>query len=155
MPPRRKSRRLNEPQPQAQPAQAIQFVPDPVPNPSAPSGGQNNDVLVAAIVQAVKAAVAPQVSNNEPSTSSAGGDVVQGVVADEVGAISGVEVGTGSQSPLFHSIAVPLGSRVSAKLKSKIWADEFVDMGAMLNTSTTQEKYSLSITAPNPGVSTI
>ena len=140
MPPRRKSRRLNEPQPQAQPAQAIQFVPDPVPNPSAPSGGQNNDVLVAAIVQAVKAAVAPQVSNNEPSTSSAGGDVVQGVVADEVGAISGVEVGTGSQSPLFHSIAVPLGRRVSAKLKSKIWGSRVYDEKSAANLKTRQRE---------------
>lgn len=156
MPPRRKSRRLNEPQ--ALQAPAIQFVPDPVPDPPAPStsGGQNHDALVSAIVQAVQAAVAPQVSTTSPSTSSTRGDVVQSVVQDEVAAISGVEVGTGSQpeSPLFHSVTVPLGGRVSAKLKSKIWADEFVDMGAMLNTSTTQDKYSLSVTAPNPGVST-
>ena len=44
----------------------------------------------------------------------------------------------------FTSISVPLSSRVSAKLKAKIFADEYVDFGALLSSSPKNKgKYSL------------
>ena len=56
------------------------------------------------------------------------------------------------QSP-FTSISVPLISRVSAKLKAKIFANEYVDFGALLSSSPNNEgKYSLSM-APSEGSS--
>ena len=46
----------------------------------------------------------------------------------------------------FTSISVPLSSRVSAKLKAKIFANEYVDFGALLPSSPNNEgKYSLSM----------
>ena len=53
----------------------------------------------------------------------------------------------------FTSISVPLSSRVSAKLKAKIFANEYVDFGALLSSSPNNEgKYSLSM-APSEGSS--
>ena len=45
----------------------------------------------------------------------------------------------------FASIAVALGSRVSSKIKNKIWAKEYVDFGALLSISPNTDKYSLSL----------
>ena len=53
----------------------------------------------------------------------------------------------------FTSISVPLVSRVSAKLKAKIFANEYVDFRALLSSSPNNEgKYSLSM-APSEGSS--
>ena len=53
----------------------------------------------------------------------------------------------------FTSISVPLSSRVSAKLKAKIFANEYVNFGALLSSSPNNEgKYSLSM-APSEGSS--
>ena len=53
----------------------------------------------------------------------------------------------------FTTISVPLSSRVSAKLKAKIFANEYVDIGALLSSSPNNEgKYSLSM-APSEGSS--
>ena len=38
-------------------------------------------------------------------------------------------------TPLFSSVAFPLGSAVSDKIKSKIWANEFVHLAALLQTA--------------------
>ena len=46
----------------------------------------------------------------------------------------------------FTSISVPLSARVSSKLKAKIFANEYVDFGALLSSSPHNEgKYSLSM----------
>ena len=53
----------------------------------------------------------------------------------------------------FRSISVPLSSRVSAKLKAKIFANEYVESGAFLSSSPNNEgQYSLSM-APSEGSS--
>ena len=65
-------------------------------------------------------------------------NVVEGAVHDDVSQIasgSGGEVLP--QSPLFHSMAVSLGSRISAKIKAK--------------TSPNPDKYALPFTAPSRG----
>ena len=53
----------------------------------------------------------------------------------------------------FYDISVPLSSRVRAKLKAKIFANEYVDFGALLSSSPNSErKYSLAM-APSDGSS--
>jgi len=48
---------------------------------------------------------------------------------------------------VFTSLADSLASRVSAKLKAKIWANKYVDFGSLLFSSPRNEgKYSLSMT---------
>ena len=54
---------------------------------------------------------------------------------------------------LFTSISVPLTSRVSSKIKAKIWANEFISFGTLLSESPQEVgKYSLSM-APSVGAS--
>lgn len=51
----------------------------------------------------------------------------------------------------FSSIPVPLSSRVSSKLKAKIFANEYVDFGTLLSSFPHNEgKYSLSM-SPSVG----
>ena len=57
------------------------------------------------------------------------------------------EPGLGSQAPkqIFSSVAVSLSSRVSSKVKAKIWSNEYFDFGTLLSLSPNNQKYSLSI----------
>ena len=58
------------------------------------------------------------------------------------------KAGLGEPPPqqIFTSIAVGLPIRVTAKLKGKIWANEYVDFGALLFSSAQNEgTYSLSL----------
>ncbi|XP_044183018.1 uncharacterized protein LOC122963589 [Acropora millepora] len=148
MPPRRKSRRLAEPT--VSDATEVQFVPDPVeiqPQQAvAAFTGEDttpSDTLVSTIVAAVRTAI-QSTSAVQPT------NVVEAAVQDDVSQLSS---GSGGEvlphSPVFHSIAVPLGSRISARIKAKIWAEEFVDFGSLLDPSPTPDKYSLSFTAPS------
>ena len=55
-------------------------------------------------------------------------------------------LGVGDQpSHPFSSIAVNLGSRVSAKIKAKIWENEYIDFGALLSVASPREKFALSM----------
>ena len=49
--------------------------------------------------------------------------------------------------PLFSSVTVPLGSAVSDKINSKIWANEFVHLGALLQTAVQQEHFTVGLLA--------
>ena len=141
MPPRRKNRRLAEPT--VSEATKIQFVPDRVeiqPQQAvAAFAGEDNrsGTLVSTIVAAVRTAI-QSTSAVQPT------NVVGAAVQDDVSQIAS---GSGGEvlphSPLFHSIAVPSGSRISAKIKAKIWAEEFVDFGSLLDPSPNPDKYSL------------
>lgn len=69
--------------------------------------------------------------------------------------IGGIPSSAGSHDPkpqqILTSISVGLQSRVSSKLKGKIWANEYIDFGASLFSSPQNEgKYSLSM-MPSPG----
>ena len=140
MPPRRKSRRLAEPT--VSDATEVQFVPDPVeiqPQQAvAAFTGEDttpSDTLVSTIVAAVRTAI-QSTSAVQPT------NVVEAAVQDDVSQLSS---GSGGEvlphSPVFHSIAVPLGSRISARIKAKIWAEEFVDFGSLLYPSPTPDNY--------------
>ena len=95
-------------------------------------------------------------------SSSSVGDALNTEVADilQDGHASGTSRGgapttlNGSRpQSTFMSISVPLSSRVSAKLKAKMFANEYVDFGALLSSSPNNEgKYSLS-RAPSKGSS--
>ena len=98
----------------------------------------------AAVSEALQAALsgdnlAAILKNSVPDSSNP----VLPSVEDEVRAITGdnglsdiggvpTNAGLGDLQPqqIFTSIAVGLSSRVSVKLKSKIWANEFIDFGA-------------------------
>ena len=98
-----------------------------------------------AVTQAVKNAMTahqatvPSTVTPKPSPSAA----VEQVAQNEVLSYT---TGTTEQAPLpallgvgdqpshpYSSIAVNLGSRVSAKIKAKIWANEYIDFGALLS----------------------
>ena len=118
-----------------------------------------------AVTEAVNAALATPRSSNAvriPSVSST--PIVypnDRAVEDEVIAITWVSAeGTLKSSrtfsasedrphALFTSIAISLGSRVSAKIKAKIWQNEYVDFGALLASGPPNEKLSLSLTRGN------
>ena len=146
-----KSRRLAEPT--VSDATEVQFLPDPAeiqPQQAiaAFATGEDNrsDTLVSTIVAVVRTAI-QSTSAVQPT------NVVEAAVRDDV---SHIASGSGGEvlphSPLFHSIAVPLGSRISPKIKAKIWAEEFVDFGSLLDPSPNPDKYSLSLTAPSSGI---
>ena len=107
------------------------------------------NTIAAAVSQAVKDAMAGQQSGSVPERndpSSATLDLnVERLVDDEVTTLTTNE-GTQkslSQSAtldigdhprqLFTSIGLDLGARVNSKLKAKIWANEFIDFGALLS----------------------
>ena len=81
------------------------------------------------------------ITEDRGSSAGTGGDTAQIVNPDP------------KPRQVFSSIAVALPSRVTAKLKRKIWATEYVDFGALLFSSPQNEgKYSLSMT-PSAGSS--
>ena len=47
----------------------------------------------------------------------------------------------------FNSMSLPIDAQVSAKLKAKIWANEFVDFGLLLSTTPGDARYNISVMA--------
>ena len=117
-----------------------------------------------AVAQAVKDAMAAHqatVSSTvtpTPTPSAAVEQVVQNeVLSYTTGTIERAPLpallGVGDQpSHPFSSIAVNLGSRVSAKIKAKIWANEYIDFGALLSVAPTREKFALSMVSSGVAV---
>lgn len=112
------------------------------------------------VAQAVQSALS---HNNMPTTLPSGRSTEQDAAVEcaverEISAIATSSAGTEGLQPtiensdpkpkqVFNSLAVTLTSRVSAKLKAKIWASEYVDFGSLLFSSPQNEgKYSLSMT---------
>ena len=126
----------------------VQFVPNPVeiqPQQAvAAFTGEDinrSDTLVSTIVAAVRTAI-------QSSSAVQPTNVVEAAVHADVSQIASGSGGEVLQhSPLFHSIAVPLGSRISARNKAKIWAEQFVDFESLLDPSPNPDKYTLSFTA--------
>ena len=90
-----------------------------------------------------------------PSTSTAtsalGIDAaVQGSVASALQALSGESL-LGVAQPesrppnFFNSMSVPIGARLDAKLKAKIWANEYFEFGQLLHSLPADNKYRISI----------
>ncbi|CAH3028460.1 unnamed protein product, partial [Porites evermanni] len=91
-------------------------------------------------------------------------------VDDDVNGITNPQSGIGAVDPIldlvntgpydqrpqvqFTSVSVPLTSRVSSKIKAKIWANEYINFGSLLSDSPQQEgKYSLSMSPSVAGSS--
>ena len=50
--------------------------------------------------------------------------------------------------PHFHSVDVPIDANVSSKIKAKIWAHEFIDLGILLSSGAGDTWYHLSVSSP-------
>ena len=62
-------------------------------------------------------------------------------------------IGAGDQpSHPFSSIAVNLGSRVSTKINAIIWANEYIDFGALRSVAPLREKFPLSMVSSEGAV---
>ena len=90
----------------------------------------------------------PLVSLPGPSEADA---QVQRPVASALEGLSGerVNLEVARPQPLglshFNSITMPIGAQVSPKIKAKIWANEFVEFGLLINPSMGDTRYQLSI----------
>ena len=104
-----------------------------------------------AVSQAVKQAF-EQASQAQIQNAQGHAREVEAVVEEEISTLArGTAASITSASPHmpsstqpFASIAIPLGSTVSSKLKSKIWANEYINFGALISISPSSDKYSLS-----------
>jgi len=106
--------------------------------------------LADAVSKAVKTAMK---TNSTPPSRTAKrrrtADLVDSEVTQHVEDIQGNSGTPGDEpSTKYQSVAVPLGNRLSDKIKNKIWANEFVDFSQLMQPSQ-QEKFSLSITNYN------
>ncbi len=65
--------------------------------------------------------------------------------------INTVEQRSGTPTQIFLSTSLPIDSRVSAKLKGKIWNKEFVNFGSLLG-NPGSEKYQFAVQNSDPGL---
>ena len=152
----------------AEPATMLQVQPPPAQPPQGSGMVKLNlqaltSTITAAVSAAVKDALAVQplanVSDSHPTADRPADRQVAHVVDEEVTNLTEL-TGTQSTDPqlsplgagdqprqLFTSIGMNLGARVSAKIKAKIWAHEYIDFGALLSVAPPREKYSLSMTS--------
>ena len=106
------------------------------------------ECIVAAVRTALQAATSTPDANQASQVANASvEEVVEADVSELVEGSDSAPVMEPS-APVFSSVTVPLGSRINTKLKAKIWANEYVDFGALLDPSPTPEKYSISFTTP-------
>ena len=125
----------------------------------------NMTALSASISSAVKQAVvetlaertqpssshSPEAPIAEQSVAEAVGaslaSITQGTPQSYVNGITLADPGQDSQVPkqIFSSIAVSLSSRVSSKIKAKIWSHEYINFGTLLSLSPNNQKYSITV----------
>ncbi|XP_078355087.1 uncharacterized protein LOC144639681, partial [Oculina patagonica] len=81
--------------------------------------------------------------------------ITQGTQPSTTNGLTLAEPGLASRAPkqIFSSVAVPLSSRVSSKIKAKIWSHEYIDFGALLSFSPNNQKFSFTL-ASSDGEST-
>ena len=74
-------------------------------------------------------------------------EITQGTQPRSENVVTFAEPGLDSQAPkqIFSSMAVSLTSRVSSKVKAKIWSNEYRDFRTLLSFSPNNQKYSLSL----------
>ena len=125
-------------------------------------------VVTMAVTEALKATgvgqATPLVSPTTVNPSSGSVDAsstVETATAAEIASISslsaGMSISNSNDKPSevnFTSVAIDLEARVSAKLKEKIWANEYVDFGALLSSFPNDEKFVLSLLLILPRLTT-
>ena len=70
-------------------------------------------------------------------------EITQGTPSSSENIVTIDEPGLDSPAPkqFFSSVAVSLSSRVSSKVKAKIWSNEYLDFGTLLSFSPNNQKY--------------
>ena len=124
----------------------------------------NMQALSASISSAVQLAVAEAVKAHWPAAPSQEtqsstdqsvanivnaslAEITQGTPSRRENVVTLAEPGLDSPAPkqIFSCVAVSLSSRVSSKVKAKIWSNEYLDFGTLLLFSPNNQKYSLSL----------
>ena len=111
-------------------------------------------VVTMAVTEALKAAGVGQgtplgspTTVNPSSGSVDASSTVETATANISSLSVGMSISNSNDKPSevnFTSVAIDLEARVSAKLKAKIWANEYVDFGALLLSFPDDEKFVLS-----------
>ena len=140
-----------------------------------PSGSLNDATfqrIVSAVSEAVLATIqetgpsAPPPSSSSPATElvempivESGSPLSQATVPAPVASVLNnvtgeanfIQVSPSSQPalPTFHSVNVPIDANVSPKIKTKIWAHEFIDFGILLGSGAGDTRYHLSLSSPH------
>jgi hypothetical protein len=90
------------------------------------------------------------------------GAQVQGSVASSLEHITGEHVNLEVVRPpssgshvQFNSIIIPIDAQVSLKIKAKIWANEFIEFGSLLNPYVGETRYQLSLAQSESSVPTL
>ena len=138
--------------------------------------GSLNDATFQRIVSAVSEAVLATIQGTgpsapPPSSSSAATELVEMPIVESGSALSQatvpapvvsvlnnvtgeanfIQVSPSSQPalPTFHSVNIPIDANVSPKIKTKIWAHEFIDFGILLGFGAGDTRYHLSLSSPH------
>ena len=76
-------------------------------------------------------------------------EITQGTPSRSKNVVTLAEPGLALPAPkqIFASVAVSLSSRVSSKVKAKIWSNEYLDFGTLLSFSPNNQKFSLPHTS--------
>ena len=85
---------------------------------------------------------------SHPATASV---PVATALSNVMGEANVLQVSQSSQPALshFHSVDVPIDANVSPKIKTKIWAHEFIDLGILLSSGAGDTRYHLSVSSPH------
>ena len=164
------SRRRRTTTPQRQAMYAVS--PDGATPTEGASSTSINDATFERIVSAVSRAVLSSLNeastSNQPPSSLAAAEAptdlvempvvesgsdpcapVASALSNVIG--SAIQVSPSSQPalPTFHSVDVPIDANVSSKIKCKIWAHEFIDLGILLTSGSGDTRYHLSVSSPH------
>ena len=87
------------------------------------------------------------------SSSGLADTIVQGSVAPTQSALSGElpVINPVLPTQLFSSPSLPIDARVSDKLRSKIWNNEFIEFGALLTNPIVEHRYQVTISSSEKG----
>jgi len=124
--------------------------------------------ITAAVTNAVQVAMQTQKppTSETPATASESTAVsVEAAVSDQLALIISPTAGTtkpdssGASSSLensgklvFSSLALELGGGVTEKIKAKVWANEYVDLGLLLSVAPSPDRYPISINTSTPSL---
>ena len=131
------------------------------------------DYTVTRIASVVAQAVVADIQSPTPSAvvdtrevplngRSETGAQVQGPVASALEHLTGEHVNLEVVRPpssgshvQFNSIIIPIDAQVSPKIRAKIWANEFIEFGSLLNPYVGETRYQLSLAQSESSVPTL
>ena len=90
--------------------------------------------------------------NNSPNFPIGADATGRGSVASVIHTLSGkpltgVALAQTNDRPrdIFSSVSLPIDARATAKLKAKIWANEFINFGQLITVTPTEDKFNISV----------